>query len=59
MKGLKNIGMLLVSIWFILGGLRGLLSLGFLHLNLLMNILALAGGALLLWSLVTDKAASA
>jgi hypothetical protein len=57
MKWIRNLGMVLVSIWFILAGLRGLLSLGFSHLNLLMNILALAGGVLVLWSLVTDRAA--
>ncbi|HVM42935.1 MAG TPA: hypothetical protein VMT77_05485 [Gemmatimonadales bacterium] len=52
---LNKIGMLLLSIWFIFAGLRGLFGLGYSHFNLLMNLLAIVGGALVLWSLVQGR----
>ncbi len=47
MKLNKNLGMLLVGIWFILTGLIPLLDLGFSGLSTIMDILAIAGGALI------------
>ncbi len=48
MKLTKNLGMLLLSIWLILGGLIPLLSLSFPSLGTLMAILAIAAGGLIL-----------
>ncbi len=48
MKLTKNLGMLLLSIWLILGGLIPLLSLSFPNLGTLMAILAIAAGGLIL-----------
>ena len=64
MRKTKNLGMLLLSIWFILAGLRGLLHIGFSYrsLNILMDVLALAGGVLVLWAVLnlwTSKTAAA
>jgi hypothetical protein len=64
MKMIRNLGTLLLSVWFILAGLRGLLHIGFSYrsLNIFMDVLALAGGVLVLWAVLnlwTSKAASA
>jgi len=48
MKLAANPGMLLLGIWLILTGLLPLLNLNFNGLGLLMNILAIAAGALIL-----------
>lgn len=48
MKLTKNIGMLLLGIWLILGGLIPLLNLSFSELGTLMAILAIAAGAFIL-----------
>lgn len=48
MKLTKNIGMLLLGIWLILGGLIPLLNLSFSGLGTLMAILAIAAGAFIL-----------
>ena len=63
MRMTKNIGTLLLSIWFILGGLRGLLHIGFSYrsLNVFMDAIALVGGVLVLWTVLglwTSKAAA-
>jgi hypothetical protein len=47
MKLNKNLGMLLIGIWFILTGLIPLLGLSFSGLGTLMAVLALAAGALI------------
>jgi len=44
----KNIGMLLLGIWLILGGLIPLLNLSFSGLGMLMAILAIAAGTFIL-----------
>jgi len=44
----KNLGMLLLGIWLILGGLIPLLNLSFSGLGTLMAILAIAAGAFIL-----------
>jgi len=59
MKMTKDWGMLLLGIWLVLLGLRSLLNLGYSPLNLLIDVLALAAGALILWSIWAGKAASA
>jgi len=43
----KNLGMLLLSIWFILTGLIQLLSLNFDGLGLIMGVFAIAIGVLI------------
>jgi hypothetical protein len=48
MKLPKNIGMLLLGIWLILGGLIQLLSLSFSGLGVLMAIFAIAIGVLII-----------
>jgi len=48
MRLTKNLGMLLLAIWLILGGLIPLLSLGFSGLGILMAILAIAAGVCIL-----------
>jgi hypothetical protein len=48
MKLTKNLGMLLLGIWLILGGLIPLLNLSFSGLGTLMAILAIAAGAFIL-----------
>jgi hypothetical protein len=48
MKLTRNLGMLLLGIWLILGGLIPLLGLGFSGLGTLMAILAIAAGVLIL-----------
>ena len=48
MKLMKNLGMLLLSIWLILSGLIALISLSFQGLPLIMGILAIAAGILIL-----------
>ena len=52
MKVTKNLGMLLLSIWLILVGLRELLNFSFSGYPTLMAILALAAGVLILWAVV-------
>jgi hypothetical protein len=47
MKLTKNLGMLLLGIWFILTGLIQLLSLSFSGLGILMAIFAIAIGVLI------------
>ena len=44
----RNIGMLLLAIWLILGGLMPLLNLSFSGAGTLMAILAIASGLLIL-----------
>lgn len=48
MKVTRNLGMLLLAIWFIVTGLVSLLSLSFSGLGTIMAILALAVGILIL-----------
>jgi hypothetical protein len=48
MKLPKNLGMLLLGIWLILGGLIPMLNLSFSGLGTLMTILAIAAGAFIL-----------
>jgi uncharacterized membrane-anchored protein len=43
----KNLGLLLVGIWFILHGLMALVSFSFRGLGLVMGLLAIVAGALL------------
>jgi len=43
----RNLGMLLVGIWFILHGLMGLVNFSFRGLGLVMGILAVVAGALI------------
>ena len=49
MKLPKNPGMLLLGIWLVLTGLIPLFNLSFSGLGLLMQILAIAAGALILF----------
>ncbi len=44
----KNLGMLLLGIWLILGGLIPLLNLSFSGLGTLMAVLAIAAGVFIL-----------
>jgi hypothetical protein len=44
----KNLGMILLGIWFIIEGLMQLLSLGFYGLGTLMAIFAIVIGALII-----------
>jgi hypothetical protein len=48
MRLTKNVGMLLLAIWLILGGLTPLLNLSFSGLGTVMAILAIAAGVLIL-----------
>ena len=48
LKGFKNLGMLLLSIWLILTGLLQLLSISIPGIGIIMALLALAAGVLLL-----------
>jgi hypothetical protein len=48
MKLTKNLGLLLLSIWLILGGLITLTSFSFQGLPLVMAIIAIAAGVLIL-----------
>ena len=48
MKVTRNLGMLLLGIWLIATGLLPLLHVGFDGLGLVMEILAIAAGALIL-----------
>jgi len=48
MKLTKNLGMLLLGIWLILGGLIPLLNLSFSGLGTLMAVLALAAGVFII-----------
>jgi hypothetical protein len=48
MRLTKNLGMLLLAIWLILGGLIPLLNLSFSGSGTLMAILAIAAGVLIL-----------
>jgi hypothetical protein len=50
MKLNRNLGMLLLGIWLILTGLIPLLHFYFSGLATLMAILAIAAGALILWT---------
>lgn len=54
-KGIEEIGMLLLGIWLILGGVFQLLNTGFPGLNEIMLILAIAAGVLILISLNWKK----
>jgi hypothetical protein len=54
-KGIEEIGMLLLGIWLILGGVFQLLQTGFPGLNQLMLILAIAAGILILVALNWKK----
>jgi hypothetical protein len=44
----RNLGMLLLAIWLILGGLMPLLNLSFSGAGTIMGILAIAAGVLIL-----------
>ena len=44
----KNLGMLLLGVWLILGGLLPLLNLSFSGVGIIMAILAIAAGVLIL-----------
>ena len=44
----KNLGMILLAVWLILAGLVPLLSLSFVGLSLIVNLLAIAAGVLIL-----------
>jgi len=44
----RNLGMLLLAIWLILGGLMPLLNLSFSGVGTIMAILAIAAGVLIL-----------
>jgi hypothetical protein len=48
MRLTRNLGMLLLAIWLILGGLTPLLNLSFSGLGTVMAILAIAAGVLIL-----------
>ena len=48
MRLTKNLGMLLLAIWLILGGLLPLLHLSFSGAGILMAILAIAAGVFIL-----------
>lgn len=48
MRLTKNLGMLLLAIWLILGGLMTLLNLSFSGAGIIMAILAMAAGVLIL-----------
>jgi hypothetical protein len=45
---IKNLGLLLLAIWLILGGLMPLLNLSFSGAGTIMSILAIAAGVLIL-----------
>ncbi len=47
-KVTRNLGLLLLAIWLILGGLMPLLNIGFSGANTIMAILAVAAGVLIL-----------
>jgi hypothetical protein len=44
----RNWGMLLLAVWLILTGLGAFVQLGFVQLNLILAVLALAAGVLIL-----------
>jgi hypothetical protein len=48
MKITRNLGMLMLAIWLIVGGLIPLLNFSFSGLGTLMSLLAVAAGALIL-----------
>jgi len=48
MRLTKNLGMLLLAIWLILGGLIPLLNISFSGLGTLMAVLAIAAGGFIL-----------
>lgn len=48
MKLTKNLGMLLLAIWLILGGLMPILNLSFSGAGTIMSVLAIAAGVLIL-----------
>jgi hypothetical protein len=48
MRLTRNLGMLLLAIWLILGGLMPLLNLSFSGVGTIMGILAIAAGVLIL-----------
>lgn len=50
LSGPRNLGILLLGIWLLLMGLIALLSLSFRFSELILNLLAIAAGALLLAS---------
>ena len=50
LSGPRNLGILLLGIWLLLTGLIALLSLSFRFSELILNLLAIAAGALLLAS---------
>ncbi len=58
MKKTKDLGILLLSVYLILAALRSLLGIGFTYrtLNILLDILLLASGVLLLWTVLAPKA---
>jgi hypothetical protein len=53
---MKNLGMVLLGFWLIIISLRQLLYLqAYMWLNVVVAIISLAAGALILWSLLTEK----
>jgi uncharacterized membrane protein HdeD (DUF308 family) len=55
----KNLAMLVLGIYLILAGLRNLLGIAYSYraFNTLMDVLAVASGALILWAMVSSKSA--
>jgi hypothetical protein len=47
MKGIRNIGLLLLAVWLVLTGLIPLLKLSFSGLGTVMAVLAVAAGVLI------------
>jgi len=54
MKLLKNLGLILLAIWLVIRGLFSLIDASFPGLGLVLDILAIAAGALILYA-VTRK----
>ena len=53
---MKNLGMVLLGFWLFIISLRQLLYLqAYMWLNVVVAIISLAAGALILWSLLTEK----
>jgi len=48
MKATRNLGMLLLGVWLIIGGVVPLINLSFSGLGTLMAVLALAAGVLII-----------
>jgi hypothetical protein len=53
-KTIHNLGMLLLSLFVFLAGLRGLLSIQYRHYNLIVNLLGVASGVLIFWAVAAN-----